>query len=369
MTEHISDSPSSVKLSINQTAGRLLSLDLLKAVSITAVVSFHSLIFPKTAYASIQLPLEMIFSPLKFCVPVLFTISFFLFERGLAKHTESNWLAIKKRVIRLLIPTIFWTFIAGSLKLINGNSLFEIMDATRQGRIFEGAYFLLVSIQFLPVMIMSRYLFSKPRNVVLAVLLQAVVFICIYAIPFSSYHEQALSVLRIIDRPLFIYWFVYMALGVFFVKKWPLIVKLSSKISFKNKILLFTINCLIEIIEYRNLFIRFQGEIPPFDYVMFSCISGIFVMFLCFASIQENELPSFLKRLIMTLSAYSLGIFCINGILYQISLSISDRFFSEITLNLPEAIILKLLAWVVLLTASLGLSILLDRIGLKAVVR
>ncbi len=368
MKEQLSQQSISAKPSSHQKTGRLFSLDLLKAMSITAVVSFHSIIIPRESFLSSQLAEGILFSPLKFCVPVLLTISFLLSERGLNKHDSSTWSAIKKRLTRLLIPTIFWFTIAILLKLLNGKPVAEITGDLIQGRIFTGAYYLLILIQSIPIFILLRGWLNKIRNIFLTVIIQGLIFLFIYTIPSSPYHEQMLSTLRNIDRSLLIYWFVYMALGIFFWKNWASIIKISSQIPIYIKGLLLIIYCGIQMIEYRWLFIRFGGEIPPFDYVMFSCIVSVFVMFLCFASIQEKQVPPRVKNLVNTLSKYSLGIFCINGLVSQIFISIGTRFLGEATLNFPEIIGLKLIFWIILLSISLGLSILLERIGLKVVV-
>ena len=368
MKEQLSQQSISAKPSSDQKTGRLFSLDLLKAMSITAVVSFHSIIVPNQSFLSSQLAEAILFSPLRFCVPVLLTISFLLSERGLNKHTSSTWSVIKKRVSRLLLPTIFWFTIAILLKLLNGKPIPEITGDLIKGRIFTGAYYLLILIQFLPIFILVRGWLNKPRNIFFTVIIQGLTFLFIYMIPSSPYHEQMLSILRDIDRPLLIYWFVYMALGVFCWKNWSSIIKVSNQIPIHIKGLLLITYCGIQMMEYRWLFLRFGGEIPPFDYAMFSCIISVFVMFLCFASLQEQQVPSLIGNLVKTLSKYSLGIFCINGILYQIFLSISTRFLSEATFSFPEIIGLKFIFWIILLSISLGLSILFERIGLKVVV-
>jgi Acyltransferase family len=366
MKEHLSDQSTLLE---HKKTSRLFSLDLLKAMSISAVVSFHSIIIPKTTFADSQLVEEILFSPLKFCVPVFLTISFLLFERGMVKHTDSNWSAIKKRLVRVLITTIFWFSVAILLKLINANSWTELIENLLKGKIFTGAYYLLVLLQFIPIFILLRNWLAKPRFFVATILLQIFVFLCIYAIPSIPYHDKILSGLRTIDRPLFIYWFVYMGLGVYFCRNYLSLLKLSNRIPAKIKILLLLAYCLIQMFEYYWCFLNLAREIPPFDYAMFSCMLSVLVMFLCFTSIQENQLPSFVSTLVSMLSKYSLGIFCINGILTQILIALGSRFFSESIFSLPEIIILKLTVWILLLAISLGLSILLDRIGLKAVVR
>ena len=69
-----------------QPVGRLFCLDLLKAISIAAVVFYHSLFVPVSTYANAAIAEKIIFAPLKFCVPVFFTISFMLFEREFSKQ-------------------------------------------------------------------------------------------------------------------------------------------------------------------------------------------------------------------------------------------------------------------------------------------
>ncbi len=368
MKEDLSQKSISPKISSNQKTGRLFSLDFLKAMSIVAVVSFHSIVLPKETFFSSQFAEGILFSPLKFCVPVLLTISFLLSERGLNKTEEVTWIVIRKRLMRLLIPTIFWFSIMVLLKLLNSKPIYEIIRDLIQGRIFTGAYYLLILIQLTPIFIIARSWLNKGKNILFTLIIQGLIFGFIYMIPSSPYHEQILSILRQIDRPLLIYWLVYMGLGIFFWKNWSSIIKISNQIPIHIKGLLLIIYSGIQMTEYRWLFLRFKGEIPPFDYVMFSCIISVFVMFLCFASIQEKHISPLLVNLVRILSKYSLGIFCINGILYQLFLSISTRFLHEATFSFPEIIGLKLIFWIVLLSISLGLSMLFKRIGLKVVV-
>jgi surface polysaccharide O-acyltransferase-like enzyme len=76
---------------------RLFFLDLLKAVAIISVVSFHSIFVPFSTYKDSALALEVIFSPLRFCVPIFLTISFFLFERGLINRPHIHSWILKKK--------------------------------------------------------------------------------------------------------------------------------------------------------------------------------------------------------------------------------------------------------------------------------
>ncbi|MBH8573250.1 acyltransferase family protein [Nostocaceae cyanobacterium CENA369] len=369
MQEKSSDRSFLLETSPTYNKNRLFSLDLLKALSITAVVSFHSLVLPKITYASSQLAIDTLFSPLRFCVPVFLTIYFLLFEKELVKHPVFTWTTLYKRLNRLLIPTVFWFLVTASLKLINRNPLLEVIASIFNGEIFTGAYYLLIIIQFIPVFILLRSWLNKLLTLIITICLQGLVFIYIYSIPFMPDHDYILEGLRIINRPLFIYWFVYMAFGAFFWKKWSFIVELSKKIPISLKIFLLTSYSLIQFFEFRWSFLIFKSEIPPFEYVNFSCMLSVVVLFLCFASIQENQFPIYIQKLVSLLSKYCLGIFCINGIICQILSSICLQLFAEARFNFYEILSLKLILWFLLLAISLSLSILLNCVGLKAVVR
>jgi hypothetical protein len=92
-------------------------------------------------------------------------------------------------------------------------------------------------------------------------------------------------------------------------------------------------------------------------------------MFVCSADIQENDLPEFIKNSILVLSKYSLGIFCINGILSEVFLSVGTYFLSGATFGFLEVLTMKIVGCVFLLLISLGLSLCLDRCGLSMVVK
>ncbi len=368
MTEQIvSKLPASIT-QLDQSTGRLFPLDLLKAMSIVAVVSYHSIFVPRATYVDSLSTVNMLFAPLRFCVPVLFTLSFMLLERGLSKPAnEHNWPLIKKRLLRLSIPTVFWFSLAAGLKLLKGNSPFEIVRSIIDGTIFQGAYYLLVLFQFIPIFILLRHWLSSLKNFIFIVTLQGLVFLLIYT-ALLGIETQSISILKIIGRPLFIYWFIYMALGIYFCKNWSLIVNISTRIPRNAKIVVTYLNCLILVIESQYLFVMSRGSIPPFDYVMFSCPLSVVVLFLCFASIEENQLTLPVRKLVFLLSKYSLGIFCINGIMSEIFLSFGSRLFGGYTLSLFEVIVMKLAGWVLLTYFSLMLSIMFEKIGWKAVV-
>ncbi|WP_218079548.1 acyltransferase family protein [Anthocerotibacter panamensis] len=348
------------------TSPRLFPLDLLKAASITAVVSFHALFVPRETFADQVLTLDLLFAPLKFCVPVLFTLSFFLLERSLARETSAPRKA-KKRLIRLMLPLVFWFTVAAGLKLLHNNALLEVFQEVLRGGIFVGAYYLLVLGQYVPLFGWLRQKLHKDRALGLTLLAQGAVFGLIYgALALGS---PLIGLLRALDRPLFIYWFGYLALGIFLERNWSRLVHLSTKTSWSTKALLVFLTALALVLELAGLRTLTKGEIPPFDYVLFSCLLSAGVGFGVVASVQEEDLPPWLRRVVSLLATYSLGIFCINGLLSQILLAVGSHLAVGWSFGLVAILGIKLVGWGSLLALSLGLAVLLDRLGLGVCVR
>lgn len=357
---------------INQTENRLFSIDFLKAISITAVVSFHSIFVPESTYKSASHLTELLFAPLRFCVPVLLAISFLLLERGLEKlpADKSVYPLLRKRLIRLAIPTVFWFSIAAiTMRLLDKSSPTQLMIFALQGRIFRGAYYLLILLQFVPIFILFNRWFTVKKHVLLTVLLQCVALLLTQASLFGIFGPHIPSILRTIGRSLFVYWFVYVAIGAYLSNNWSILKRISARIPIQLKILLLSGTCLFTVIEYRWLLSLTDNRIIPFEYAMFSCVLSVLVWFLCFAAIEEHQLSNSIKEVVQLLAKYSLGIFCINGILSYVFSEFGHHLVREATFSFSEVLLMKFVGWFLLLTGSLGLSIMLDKVGLKACVR
>lgn len=348
---------------------RLFFLDLLKAICITAVVSYHAVFVPRTSYADSLNLMEVLFAPLRFCVPVLFTISFLLFERGTARQVGPVWPSLRKRLVRLAIPTVFWFGLMICLKAFRGSTSAELIGEVLSGDIFLGAYYLLVLFQFVLVFPWIRGWFGQLRNVVITVFLQFSVFLSIYALLLKDNGAQVLTVLKSIGRPNFAYWLVYMALGVYFARHLPQVIDFSRRLSQKRKTLLLGGTAVLMSLEYRWLLSATKGSVPPFDYVLVTCVLSVLIAFLCFACVEETQLPVPIAKAVSLLANYSLGIFCCNGILSEVFLSLGTHSLAGETFDFPVIFLLKLAGWGFLLTVSLGLSMLLDRLGLGVCVR
>jgi hypothetical protein len=349
---------------------RIFPLDFLKAISIIAVVSYHSIFVPRASYQASIFPLEMLFSSFRFCVPVLFTISFVLLSRELEKNYElSQWQLLIIRLKRLAIPTAFWFAITFFLRLLNKGSISDLVPRLLDGTIFQGAYFLIALLEMTPIFIFLRKKIFDLRLLAIVLFGQILLFIFIqYSLSLDS-SSEVIRLLRLIGRPFFIYWLSYMFLGAFIWKKWARIVLFSSSISIGNKSALCMFGCAAIAFEQYYFLKESSGNIPPFDYVMIFCLLSVLILFTCFASIQEDRIPDPLRTLVLIFSRYSLGIFCVNGILSESLLSMGTHFFKDYIFSFPEILIIKLIGWPILLFSCLGISILLDRLGLRTVVR
>ncbi|MGB3641434.1 MAG: acyltransferase [Rivularia sp. (in: cyanobacteria)] len=352
----------------SQEKDRLFFLDFLKAISIVAVVSFHAIFLPRSTFITSGGIIETLFAPLRFCVPVFLTISIFLFERKIANSPTEPKLLFKERFNRLGIPILFWFSIAVGLKLINGNSIVEIIVAIFQGEIFTGAYYFLIVLQLLWNFVLVRDWIIKEKNIVATLIIQAVCLLFVYATISGFFVDAVFKVLVFLERPLIIYWIAYIALGVYIYQNFDRIERISLSLSKTNKILLLCFTAATMIAEYRVLTLFLTDSLRPFDYAAFSCVLSVPTMFICFASVNEKSLPAPIVKLTKLLSKYSLGIFCINGILAQIFLSIGTKLFSQASFNLTQILGIKIIGWIGLLFLSLLLSIMLKKLGLKKVV-
>jgi Acyltransferase family len=353
----------------NNSTQRLFALDFLKALSIVAVVSYHSIFLPSSSYQAYALPLEVIFAPLRFCVPVFFTISFVLLARGLERSNLHGKAFLIKRLQRLSIPTAFWFGIIVVLYLLKHEPVYDLAIKVLKGEIFSGAYFLIALAQLTVIFVILRNKIYKINVFIITVLLQIFLVIFVRALLASDTSTPILDILRIIDRPLFLYWIAYISIGAFFYKNWSALVELSSRISQISKIGLLSFGGLFFMIEQYNLFNVSLGKIAPFEYTSLSCIISVFLIFICSANIQEKNLSKPITKLILLLSKYSLGIFCVNGFLSRIFISIGTHFWNNISFSFFEILIMKLIGCILLVLISLGLSLCLDRWGLGMVVK
>jgi hypothetical protein len=362
--------PSTTAVTREQTAGdRLFFLDVLKALSITAVVSFHAMFLPRSVYV-VSLPiLESAFAPLRFCVPVFLTVSFLLMERSLQlKPEQSSQVFLQKRLARLAIPTLFWFGIAALLKLATGNSLLAVGQQILTGEIFTGAYYLIILFQLIPLYVWLRSRINLSKWVGIAIAAQCLIFLGLHISFQSNFSSSLLTFLKPLNRAPFFYWFVYPVLGAYCYHALPKIQYYAARIHPWVKVILGLAMAGWLLGESIHLNAVLKYNLIPFDYLMVSCIFSVFVLLINTAHLTIFRVPKFWRTIIQTLSRYSLGIFCINGIVSQIFLSVGSKVWKYGILPLETLLIIKILGWFVLLSVSVGLSFLLEKCRLKSVV-
>ena len=122
-------------------------------------------------------------------------------------------------------------------------------------------------------------------------------------------------------------------------------------------------------VEYTHVIPGLGSQFYTFEYTLFACIGSVFTAFICTASIQNDQIHPKLASLIYMLSRYSLGIFCINGILSQGFSLIGQHLFRGENFTLAEVFLVRTLGWLILLSVSLIIATRLDKVGLKFCVR
>lgn len=351
---------------IAQTKERLFFLDLLKAISIVSVVSFHATFIPIANYAAYEPPLEILFSPLKFCVPTLLTISFFLLTRSAQSNSRSKGMLVKKRLTRLAVPTLFWFSIGTGIQLAQGHSLHETLHQVLIGEAFTGAYYLLIVLQLIPVAIYLQGRWTRSNAIAaLIVGLQMLVFVVVYSL---AGEPERLESVRSLSRTPFFYWLAYVALGAWVYHKSNALSRLSFRLSPLAKAGLLGCLALCFMLESVHLMQLFDNRLTPFEYMTLSCLLSGPLMLLCCINIKPAHLPKWLRQSVLTLSQYSLGIFCLNGILFRVFRLMGSHYLGEYTFTFTETLLVKLASWAVLLLISLAGSIILSKVGLKNVV-
>lgn len=354
--------------SVKRPRRPLFFIDLFKAVSIIAVVSFHGIFVPAKTYTAFIFPLEIAFSPLRFCVPLFFTISFFLYELSeIEQPSKSLGLLLKKRFPRPIYPLAVWFSIAAALNLAKDNSVIDIFQAAVTGEIFTGSYYLLALLQLLPLFFYLRKLTDK-TNIIWGFTFQFIVIIIIYTALSQPALSQLIGYLRAINRPLFIYWLAYVAMGIYFARNLTKVQIISQEMPLPAKTCLMLFLVALFIHDYQHLSWLTEQAIAPFDYLTLSSLLSVPTVFCCFSNLEAKHFLLWQVRIIEIISRYSLGIFCLNGTLRLVFLSLGSSILGEQSFSLAQILTIKLIDWWILLLVSLGLSVLMARIGLKKAV-
>ena len=377
-----------VRSAENVSTDRLFLLDFLKALSIVAVVSFHATFVPRAYYSSSAMAVDVLFAPLRFCVPVLLVISFFLLARSVERSSRSWKHLVRRKLARLLLPTVFW-FSLGALKMFaQGKSIGQVMGAIAIGEAFTGAYYLVILYQLMPVgiwlmrkvLVVERLSLARSERVwpekmrrdrwqkgllACACGVHAGVMLSFYMVASSASWIERVSALGRVPG---VYWMGYVLLGLWVYRGLPVLVDYSKRLAFLTKAALLTVLAVAFWTEYHALSSWRGGLVVPFEYMLVSCFLSAPIIVLCAGNVQAANFPGWAQKWFVLLSRYSLGIFCINGILSEIFLAIGSRLAAGMSFGYWQVLMLRVVGWGILLLVSLAIARRLEKLGLKQVV-
>jgi fucose 4-O-acetylase-like acetyltransferase len=317
---------------------RELTVDFAKAISILGVVAIHSSSEATQNFA-------VYFS---FGVPLFIIFSFYLLDKKYCNQEICIAAFFRKRISRLLIPYLFWSFFYFFLfNFGKRTDLIRIITGYFTGFGWAGQYYLLLLIQLTFI-----YPFVKQikLNFKKSILITTVIFIA-FIIPFL-YLGVSLIVAKMGYVP-FVYALPYMFWGINISR--IKLTKLKLKTSFVFLISLPFIPLLLYLERYVWNIEKIKG------YPSYSNISVILVAFIlsyCFLRssdlIEKTNVK--LKQIITIISTYSLGIYCLNPLAIKYTAMIVPYILSN-------KILVFLTTWLVSFIVSLLLSILISRLG------
>jgi peptidoglycan/LPS O-acetylase OafA/YrhL len=357
-----------------QTSDRLFSIDVLRAISIGAVVYYHALFAPIHAYGAVAVAELILIAPLRFCVPVFLTLSFILFEHRLRSAPQRSPLEhLQTRIWRLLQPLGFWFAIAALLEWIaTDNTPRAIAQEAITGTIFIGSDYLLILLQFTLLYPLLRPLFRHRLALPSLALLQWLIFLGIHGLLWtqtSPLSAQVLTLLTTLKRPLVLYWLLYLGLGYCCYAHWDHLLAWSRRLSPWMKWSGLGGYAIAACLEFARLTQPGFADLYTFEYVLITASISPLILLLCCLDLKPTTLPPWGVALIRQISRYSLGIYCINGIGNKIFSVLARPLFTELSLNLWQVSLVRFGGWLILFGVSYRLAILLAQLGLKRVVQ
>lgn len=329
------------------SSSRSISADLLKALSIAAVVFIHSsLLLPTHSIYS-----EFLLPSLRFCVPVFIFLWAYFAEKAIDKRkSEINYLF--NRFYLLIIPFIFWSVVYYFLTATTyKSSLTSIATKYYAGYGWSGQYYFIILFQLLILFFAVRRFSHRLTGFPILIVIASILFYT--ALSYSSlFNNEIIS--KIGCRPFF-YWLPYVVLGVIYKRNnfFPND-KLFIVIAFLSPIIIS--------IEFYYFHPITEAYLTPSVF-----ISSILLLTSCLNSplnfIRNNRAAS---RIIDVVSRNTLGIFCLNPLIILL-LSYFPISFNALGLA-NHHILLPLVFTPLTIAACLGLVYLLKRLKLGILV-
>lgn len=334
----------------NTINNRSASLDILKVISIIAVVFIHgnSMIkFNPTGFDISHEGVKMWADAFRFCVPVFIFLWAYFAEKSLIKRGPGSSFS---RIFKLLIPFVFWSavyfFLLGKHK---GLSIVSIINKYWVGYGWSGQYYFIILFQLLllfPIISkLTRPLVNRP------VILYVISLVFFVAVSYSGWLDVSI-VGKISDRA-FVYWLPYVVLGITFAH---------------NKDAIFKVPVWLAVISVA--LIPLEVYLHPEDASPY-LFPSVFLVAILIAnsafshSLNYSEMSEGAGNVIQNIAQNTLGIFCINPLIIA--------FFPRLT-KLGElsfagcSIILPLLSTLIVTAVSCLIIYILKRIKLSVLV-
>lgn len=321
----------------------------LKIAGIIGVVYIH-------ANANPQLSLSTIY--FRFGVPIFIISSFFLAERhALSLATELPVVPyLKKRVIRLLVPYLFWSSIYCWLKFRPSYpSIYKFLTVHWIGFGWAGQYYLIMMIQLTLIYPFVRKIDITSRKLFLA-------FFSTLLLLYGPLNYFNLSpVIEGLSDSIFIYWLFYMLFAIYIARHYQHIKNWLTSIVLWQRLALIVSLPLLMVIE-RILVSPFNETINPYFCISTLVASPlIFLLMADIDSVWRRKEPHSNKsfRLLSQshwVSTLTLGIFCLNPLIIHLFSTWHPVASIYLNLNNISGLIAKTIA--ISLTAILVSSVL-----------
>jgi hypothetical protein len=331
-----------------KTESRLAAADILKVISITAVVFIHgsSLIIssPSGSGASAYIfNLNLMF---RFCVPIFIFLWAYFQEKSTLKHGSSNLL--RSRFYTLFIPFFFWSLIYFILTAdFKTLTLTKVLTVHWTGFGWSGQYYFIILFQLILLFPIIRWISIRVAPFLPMVYMASLIMYALISYTGWLYLD---AVGKIGDRP-FVYWLPYAILGVIYAHK--------NIFPVKVPLLLGVISTGLIALEFHFFNLREVGiYLHP----------GVFITtFILISSLAFNISYASLSRpmawLIQLVAKNTLGIFCLNPLVILLVSPILQSY--GIALNfVGSAIIGPILSTTFILFTCILITTVLKRIRL-----
>lgn len=280
------------------------SADLLKAVAIFAVVFVHgSSLIPVTPdnYHIKGIDKNFITNIFRFCVPVFIFLWAYFSEKSVLKKGKG---AVLPRLYQLLIPFFFWSIVyfiyTADFKHLGIGSM---ISKHWVGYGWSGQYYFIILFQLIPLFGITRMISLRLKEYVPAVLLVSILF---YAfISYSGWFSIG-AIGKIGYRP-FIYWIPYVVLGVLYAHKD------IFKFSMPLAVCLLSVVLIPAEIYYLNPDLKNIYMLPSVFIVTLLMINSMQL------KVTYGSLNPVTGKIIQTLAKSTLGIFCLNPLVFLVA--------------------------------------------------